>query len=80
MTVSLARTCNDVAEFVSVFSVAAHEISEANHHQAQDGDQNPDPLTGHQPTIQKGHRQQAGEDDHRSTQHLETGGTGHAQR
>lgn len=59
--------------------VAAEEVGEAHYHQAQDGDEDADPLASQQATPEKRHRQQTGEDDDGSTQHLEAGGARHVE-
>ena len=60
--------------------VLGDEVGQAHYDQAQDGDDDADPLAGLQPAPQEGDRQQAGEDDDRPAQHLEAGGTRHAER
>ena len=69
------HTCDDVTEFF--FLGTGSEVSEAHDHQAQDGGEDTDPLTGFQASAEERHREQTGEDDDGSTQHLEAGGTGH---
>lgn len=71
-------TCDDVADFVWVV-VPAEEICESHNDQPQDGDEDADPLTGHQAAAQEGDWEQAGEDDDSPTQHLETGSAGHVE-
>lgn len=71
-------TCDDVADFVRVI-VAAEEVGESHNDQAQDGDEDANPLTGRQASAQEGHWEQAGEDDDSPTQHLEAGGAGHVE-
>ncbi|TNN76124.1 hypothetical protein EYF80_013655 [Liparis tanakae] len=51
------------------------KVCEAHDHQAQDGGEDADPLTRCQAAPQERHREQPSEDDDRSTQHLEAGGT-----
>lgn len=72
-------TGEDVAEFVCVILVPVEEVCETHDHQAQDGGEDAEPLTGCQAAPQERHREQPSEDDDRSTQHLEAGGTGHVE-
>lgn len=72
-------TSDDITKFLCVIFVVAKEVSEAHYHQAQDGDEDSKPLTFYQATPQKSHREQTSENDNRSTQHLEAGGTGHVE-
>ena len=72
-------TCDDLTEFVRVFSVAVEEVGEAHDHQAQDGDGDAEPLAGCQATAQESHREQAGEYDDGPAQHLEAGGARHVE-
>jgi len=71
-------TCDDVTE-IALVVVMAEEVGHAHHDQAQDGDEDAQPLAGLQATAQEGHRQQAREDDDRPTQHLEAGGACHVE-
>lgn len=57
----------------------AEEVGEADYHQAQDGDEDAEPLTGKQASPQERHGEQTGEDDDGTAQHLETGGAGHVE-
>ena len=72
-------TCDDLTEFVLVVSVAAEEVGQAHDHQAQDGDADAEPLADGQAPPQERHREQAGEYDDGSAQHLEAGGARHVE-
>ncbi len=62
-----------------VVFVPAEEVGEAHYHQAHDGDQDAEPLTGRQASPQERHGKQASKDDDSATQHLEAGGAGHVE-
>lgn len=62
-----------------VVVVPAEEVGEAHNHQAQDGGDDAEPLAGFQASAQERYREQTGEDDDGSAQHLEAGGAGHVE-
>lgn len=72
-------TCDDVTEFVRMVVTLAEEVGEPYDNQAQDGGEDANPLAGCQASAQERNREQTGEDDDGSTQHLEAGGTSHVE-
>lgn len=59
--------------------MATNKVGESHYHQAEDGDEDAEPLTGCEPTTQKSYRQETGEDDDGAAKHLKTGGARHVE-